>query len=99
MKHLKKFNEMYMHGGPEQEKLIGILSSFNIKNWRLGRDHLGNDNVFLFNKDGYDFEIYNIPSDAYHVNYGKDGRWIENFNTMDLESSLLQIFKTSEFPE
>lgn len=91
MKHLKKFNEIYAYGSKEQERAVEIFKKFGIENWKVGDDHLGNDNVFLFNKGGYDFEIYNIPSDAYHVNYGKNGEWIENFNTMDLEKSLSDI--------
>jgi len=87
-------NEIYAYGSDEQAKSADIFKKLGIDNFTVGNDHLGNDNVFLFTHKGYKFEIYTIPSDAYHVNYGKigdDNEWIENFNTMDLEKSLREI--------
>jgi len=88
MRHLKKFNEKYEYD--TAEKAVNIFGKLGIE-WTIGDDHLGNDNVFLFNKNGYDFEIYTIPQDTYHLNYGKNGNWIENFYTHDLEKSLSEI--------
>ena len=87
-------NEIYAYGSDEQAKAVDIFKKLGIDNFTIGDDHLGNDNVFLFTHKGYKFEVYPIPSDAYHVNYGKigdDNEWIENFNTMDLEKSLREI--------
>ena len=97
MKHLKKF-ENFTNESIEV-KLKDILSKIGVKNWKVGEDHLGNNDVIIFNHNGFDFEIYSIDGievdsnkgEAFHVNYGKNGKWIDNFNTMNLEKSLSEI--------
>jgi hypothetical protein len=99
MKHLKTYQQL--NESIEEIKIEDILSKLGVKDWKIGDDHLGNKNVYLFKHKGFDFEVYSledievdsVKGEPYHVNYGQKGKWIDNFNTMDLKKSLSEIFE------
>jgi hypothetical protein len=99
MKHLKTYQQL--NESIEEIKIEDILSKLGVKDWKIEDDHLGNKNVYLFKHKGFDFEVYSledievdsVKGEPYHVNYGQKGKWIDNFNTMDLKKSLSEIFE------
>ena len=102
MNHLKPFNgiseakddnlEDYT---PEQSNIQKQLKAVS-KNCRLGTDKLGNDEVFLFSKNGISIEVFDMPKNdkgqtEYNISYKRDGDEWEELITTQLMASVWSV--------
>jgi hypothetical protein len=98
MKHIKLFENW--ERSSEDYDLSSILSDLDI-DYTIGKDHVGNEGVFLFNHNEYSFEVYPISNNFSHeegselpanICYFKNGKFIKDFKTSDVKYSLQEIF-------